>query len=390
MGILNGIMAGVGQGLQDIGNAYIKQGFKEENDARALQSQKDLNEQQNRLLMQRQEALADFKIKMAEKLRQQQMERIRGGVEGVVGKQFDDASSIYSSSPDVPDDARVGALAAISENKQAAIDQGMSDPGILKKAAMSVGEFDVAKSLDGMNKPKLHNVGLGQTVLDDNGNVVYDGAAKLKQQMEEDKQAATLAGKTIGKGSSSSSSSGAQIDKIYDGVRKASKDILGDLKNPYADIGDDKAKDTALKNATIDVAARISAKQGAGSNQAVQKASEMVNQYDTRLRGFIENVAGSLFSKDGKIRPEATDDFKKIGVDTTSKTSFMRTLRDKMLSTNDVLSYLANPEEGDKKFDGWLAKYQPAQQSSIKDEGLDPRRTKYGIIKDASGKPIQY
>lgn len=186
MGIIMGAIGGLGQGLANVGQQYVKAGFDEENDARTLERQRILQREQADLMTQREKTMEQFKAELGDTMLKRRADTVRGGVEGIVGSQFDAARSAYANAPDITDEQRQLANEEIAKNQKRTIGDAMTDPAMLKKGALATGQLDTAMAMDKMiDKP--HNVPFGTVAIDNEGNVKFDNAAEYNKAIQQQK-----------------------------------------------------------------------------------------------------------------------------------------------------------------------------------------------------------
>lgn len=376
MGILDGAVKGALSGLADFGTAYMKEGFQERADARTLERARILQEDQYRLMEEREKSIAEFKMDLADKIRARTLDNVRAGVAQSSGidAQFDAARDAYRNSSGYVEDKQGNrtpidmeqTMSNVDAAEQGAIARAMRDPKAVQAGAMAAGEYDIAKGVESMTKDdnKLHNVPFGATVLDKDGKVVYDGSAELKKQLEADKIAARSSADP-GKAQDS-------LTKIDKEARSTAKSLTEDERPPYSE--DEKAVDTKLRDVLGDAmsqAMTTARKRGVVVNEReIGKAlKERLKSLDDVHREVIDTRAASLFNDDGQLKNAGNADrLKQAGLKTDSVDDFKRSYRDQLLTLDNLRKYREDPTAYTESMKKLVASSQPKKAVSTGDD----------------------
>lgn len=394
MGILDGALKGAVSGLADFGTAYMKQGFQESRDEREIEARRALQEDQYRLMEEREKNLAEFKLDMAEKVRARTLDSLRGSVAKTSGiaDQFGAARDAYQNSSGYYEDENGNkvpidmgaAMSAVGQAEQGAIDRAMTNPAAVRDGALAAGEFDIAKAVDPLTKDGMHNAPFGSTVLDERtGKVVYDGSADVKEQIEREKIAARK-----GKGGIIDSEKLQEsVDKLDKTARTKAKELTEDVKHPYA--GMDDIEDTKLRSVLGDAMSQTltAAKQKGvvvNTHEVGKAMKQRLQELDKAHSAVIEARAASLF-EDGVLKEESqADSIKKTGLDPSSEDAFKRSYRDQLLTMENLKKFRSDPtaysdnlkrlmEASKPKAESEDRKLQPDSDGVIRRQGLIDR-----------------
>lgn len=377
MGILSNALGGLGAGLQNVGDTLFKTGMQEDLQSQRFQQQQQLQKLESDNALNRAKALEEFKLSLANQQRQQTTSDIQGVIASGVNKQFDNVQSAYQNGFTIDDQGNKVPIDAnaiqpqLDADKQSLIAQQMQDPKAIEQAALASGHYDVAKGVDSLSKDNYMNVPFGGTVFDkDTGQAVYDGSAALKADIEQKKILASAMAKKAGQES---------LDKFTDNVHKVVKEDYGSKADPYAlPSPDGKPKqDTAytalLSNSTEAFAALYAQKTGTlpSTYDAINKVKPVLDQYDRVVRTTGEQIAGKLFSDNGKPKSDTlVDNFRKQGYDVQDKSSFLTSFRNASLTNDKFLAFAKDPQAGVKKFSDLTTSLFPPEKPQPQPRGI--------------------
>lgn len=386
MGILDNALAGAAKGLVDFGTMYMKEGMQERADERQLERQRILQQEQYALMEEREKRLAEFKVDLADKVREREMQRLQsavGDVTGISGR-FDAARAEYAKGGTYDDgtgnQVPIGDVSGqIDTMEKGAIAQAMGDKSTVRQAAMSIGDFDTAKAI---GDEKLHNVSPGQVVIDEKGNKVFDNTDALINKLRTASELKTSeAAAKAGLKSADPIKAGETLTKLDEGARKAVNELLKDERHPYADPDDEKSKDKA-KQKVVTEATALFKKSSIANGKAVSDydAAEMalakVTELDTANRKLVDAAKSALFDERGELKNKPlAEKLKGTGISFESPDKFAQTYRDSKLSMRHLEVFRKNPEDYMKKIDSLISQMSPQQQSV----------NKYAVQPDESG-----
>lgn len=151
-GIIMGALGGLGQGMQQTGQALNQSALQDQQ----LAGQKDLMQLQNDLALQKEQAVLDMKSAAAQRERQNMADSIAQAQQGVINGRVQQTYGDYdaaaagtpnSGTPLTPDQQAVIQQAApmVADEKAATLAQLAADPHTYITAAMSKGYIDPAK-----------------------------------------------------------------------------------------------------------------------------------------------------------------------------------------------------------------------------------------------------
>ena len=362
MGILDGVMKGVGEGLSEFGSLYMREGFAEDAEARRLESQKVLQKQQSDLMLEREKSLANFKVEMADTLRGKMAARVEAGIAGTVNPQFDAARDAYAKS-DLSEEDKALAYSAIEGNRKESIINGTRDPKQIQAALLQSGDYDAAKAIEGVGKKSLHNANITQNVFDESGKMIYDGTSATEKLLAEGKRVAGMSG-----GGTGSKTSGKLVDpderlkKTNEAEEKTAKtvaEVFSDHSHPYADPNADKdqKKDVPLLSIAQQAAQEVVDATRMTDRKALQMVKPVLEAYDKKVRELVDARAEAVFEGGGKPGEDVVKELKRQGLDVSDPAAFKRALRDSYMDPKQFKKYAVKPEAGDAYFDDLIKKY---------------------------------
>lgn len=337
MGILSNALGGLGQGLAAVGKDQLE-----------YADRSDLLNQQSQLEMQRQQALMEAKMAMAQKQRTQ----MAGDIDNSI---INNAKQTFNPDED-------GDLSTYTQSQ-------LGDMTARRDAAARLGYVDEASQFgkmanDDATADKPVSVPFGATLTDQEGNVLYDGSSMLKKEIEQGKldqknQMMLLRQAALQeKQANNIKERNQQIDAIH----KTIKEDYGDKTDPFMPMGDDgkPSKDKAylatLANAASDVA---EARQKSGvmpsTYQTINAVKPLLDHYDDTVQQTGKGIADILFDDKGRMKNDAVaKNFAQMGFDIQSKDTFLRTFRNSYLSQQKFQTYAKNPQQGDQQIEGLL------------------------------------
>lgn len=379
-GILEGALAGAMKGMAGVGAAWMTEGFREAQAERDVEARSRLQKEQADLLEIRAKNVERFKVELAEELRQRNVGRYKEAVGQVSGlsDQFGAARQAYAD-PDAHyiNDAGEKVMidkgmvnSAIDKEESGAIARAMQDPKTAKAAAMTLGDFDSAKTLDPLTQAKAHNVPFGSTAVDlRDGKVLHDSTAELKGSIEQQKidaRNAAKGGKPV-----SNEKLQKEIHDLDKRANEVTKEIYDKRTHPYAEEGEDakKAPDTAGANVlrqAIRQTGRAAMKNGqiVSDYEIAETMTAQIDKMDTLHRGLADKAASELFDEKGKpkndkLAKEFGSAFGSANISTKSATDFKRSFRDSLMDVGTLREFTSNPDAYQKRMSELMARIFP-------------------------------
>lgn len=388
VGILSNAIGGLGEGLESAGKMYMAAGIQDDRDQQQFERQRMLQQDQANIALDRAKSLELFKQSMANSQRQSTMSDMSNAAQGIVGSQFDQARAAYQGGYTIDDNGNKVPIdqssvnSAIDADQSAATSAAMSDPKIMQRAALASGHFDVAKNLEGMSKSDTINVPFGGTVVDkDTGNVIYDGSAIMKNDLEQRKIDARAAGK-----SATVEKLTKEQNTVIDGIHKTIKEDYGDQSDPFGEenASGKKPKDTqylsTLANASATFAKFKMQKTGlpVSSYDAINEVKPLLDQYDQSVQSLAKAAADQIFDAKGRVKNDTVaQTMSKQGFSVSDRNSFLSQYRNSFMSFNKFNDFARDPQKGSQKFSDLMKSFSPVRAQSSSEPGILGRAMNY-------------
>lgn len=387
--------------MSDFTMLFLKDSFEQEATERRFEMQKELQDRQATVSLQKQQQLEQWRATdLADNLRARRTQMVTEGMEGIINSRAAEAGSAYEGmkvgstilGPDGQEvpvtqemvDAGKNAVsqAYSGDSRGRIMSQMLSDPKAHMEVGLRNGDLEYADKAKKISEGKFHNVAPGHTALDAEGNPVFKDETYDKMLIEREKiagqnQRAALA--ALARGASGKKTAADDIKvgnkEMKEGF-EAVKTVFPDLTHPYAVSEDDKKGDAPFASAVAMFAARAAAAKKVDTYTMVTDIAEEARQYDLLLRNSADTIVAEVFKKKDGLNERTKVLLKEVGVTATDPIEASKQFRDRYMTEKELGSYVGNPAGARKRFEqmveGVIGKKAVFEGGKIKTEDLPP------------------